>query len=133
MPTFRSDTLSVTIDRDWQAVYDFASRPANMHIWAAGLGSDFRPVGDEWVLRDPGGKNIRMRFTPNNPYGVLDHDVFAGDQTVHVAMRVVPNGDGAEVTFLLIQAPSQSNAEYERDAAAVRKDLLSLKAVLERR
>ena len=49
----RSTTLSVTIDRPWQAVYAFASDPANMHHWAAGLGSRFERDGDEWVVRDP--------------------------------------------------------------------------------
>ena len=74
-----------------------------------------------------------MRFSPHNTFGVLDHDVFVGDETVHVAMRVMPNGDGAEVTFLLLQAPGQSDAEYSRDAAAVQKDLDTLKALLERK
>jgi hypothetical protein len=131
--TLPSQTLSVTIDRDWREVYDYASKPLNLRHWAAGLGADFHAAGDEWVFRDPGGHPVRLRFTAQNPYGVLDHDVFPpGADPVHVAMRVMPNGDGAEVTFLLLRTPAQSDADYARDAAAVQRDLDSLKTLLER-
>ena len=58
--------------------------------------------------------------------------MFVGDEVVHVAMRAMPNGDGAEVTFLLLQAPDMSEADFQRDAGAVTKDLETLKAILER-
>lgn len=131
MPTYRSRTLSVSINRDWREVYDYAADPHNMHHWAAGLGRDFERSGDAWVLRDPGGNSITMRFTERNPYGVLDHDVTAGGRTTHNAMRIVPNGDGAEFSFVLMQTPNLSDAEFERDAAAVQKDLDTLKRLLE--
>ena len=134
MPTLRSSTLSISIEWPWQEVYAYAADPANMPQWAAGLGADFRCEGDDWVFRAPDGSTARLRFTEPNVYGVLDHDVFAaGQPPVHISMRVVPNGDGAEVTFLLIEAPGMSNADYQRDAAAVMKDLQTLKALLEDR
>lgn len=133
MPTLESRTLSVSIGRDWREVYAYASDPANMVHWAPGLGSDFAREGEEWVLRDPGGRIIRMRFTPPNPYGVLDHDVLVGSETVHIAMRVMPNGDGAELTFLLLRLPGMTDFEFERDAATVLKDLETLRAILETR
>ena len=132
MPTLKSSTLSVTIDRAWTDVYDYASDPANMSHWAAGLGSGFERSGDDWMLFDPVGNPIRMRFTERNGFGVLDHDVFVDGQMVHIAMRVVPNGDGAEVTFLLLQGPGQSDAAFLRDAGAVMKDLETLKTLMER-
>lgn len=131
MPTVNSRTLSVTIDRPWQEVYGFAADPANMTQWAAGLGADFSPDGDVWVARQ-GGEIIRIRFAPRNPFGVLDHDVHVGETVVHVAMRVMPNGDGAEVTFLLLQERSMTDAAFERDAGLVQKDLETLKSILER-
>ncbi len=132
MPTLRSSTLSVSIERPWQEVYAYAADPTNMPRWAAGLGQGFERDGDDWVFREPGGNLARLWFTPPNPFGVLDHDVLpAGQDPVHVAMRVMPNGDGAEVTFLLIEAPGMSNADYQRDAAAVMKDLQTLKSILE--
>ncbi len=131
MTTSRSRTLSVTIERDWQEVYAYASQPANLHHWAPGLGSGFVPDGDEWVLRDPGGNPVRMHFAAQNEWGVLDHDVFTPGGVVHIAMRVMPNGDGAEFTFLLLQTPGMTDAEFERDAGTVMGDLLRLKRILE--
>ena len=133
MPTFPSRTLSVSIDRPFAEVYAYASDPRNMHHWAAGLGRDFAPDGDGWAFHDPGGNTIRLTFTPENIYGVVDHDVFTPAGVVHVPMRVLPNGDGAEVTFLLLQLPGMTDSEFERDAATVQNDLETLRALLERR
>jgi len=133
MPTFRSRTLNVSIARPWTDVYAYASDPRNMHQWAAGLGHDFAPDGDGWAFHDPGGQRIRLTFTPPNVYGVLDHDVFTPTGVVHSAMRVMPNGEGAEVTFLLLQLPGMTDTEFARDAATVQKDLETLKGILETR
>jgi hypothetical protein len=133
MPTYPSRTLSVSIDRPWQEVYAYAADPRNMHHWAAGLGTDFAPDGDGWAFHDPGGNRIRLTFTPSNIYGVLDHDVFTPAGVVHSAMRVLPNGDGAEVTFLLLQLPGMTDSEFARDAATVQQDLETLRGILERR
>ena len=131
MTTFPNCTLSVSINRAWTEVYAYASDPANLTYWAAGLGTEFEHNGENWTFRTPGGDPVRMRFTIRNDYGVLDHDVILSDRTVHVPLRVVPNGDGAEVTFLLLQTPDLSDTDLERDAAAVRKDLDTLKRLLE--
>ena len=133
MPTYPSRTLSVSIDRPWQEVYAYAADPRNMHHWAAGLGTDFAPDGDGWAFHDPGGNRIRLTFTPSNIYGVLDHDVFTPAGVVHSAMRVMPNGDGAEVTFLILQLPGVTDSMFERDAATVQQDLETLRGILERR
>ena len=132
MPTYRSRTLSTTIARPWQEVYAYASDPRNMHHWAAGLGRDFAPDGDGWAFHDSAGHRIRLTFTPSNIYGVLDHDVFTPTGVVHVPLRVMPNGDGAEVTFLILQLPGMTDSEFERDAATVQRDLDTLKTILER-
>ena len=130
MTTFKARTLSVTINRDWREVYQFAADPANMAQWAAGLGEDFSRDGEFWVAHQEGNP-IRIHFTPSNPFGVINHDVHVGSDVVHVASRVVPNDSGAEVTFLLLQERGMTNAEFERDAAMVQKDLDALKAILE--
>jgi hypothetical protein len=133
MPTLRARTLSVTISRPMTEVYAYTADPRNMHHWAAGLGTDFAPDGDGWAFHDPGGNRIRLTFTPSNIYGVLDHDVFTPAGVVHSAMRVLPNGDGAEVTFLLLQLPGMTDSEFARDAATVQQDLETLRGILERR
>ena len=90
------------------------------------------PAGDGWAFHDPAGHRIRLTFTPANGYGVLDHDVFTPTGVVHSAMRVMSNGEGAEVTFLLLQLPGMTDTEFVRDAATVQKDLETLKQILER-
>jgi hypothetical protein len=46
-------------------------------------------------------------------------------------MRVLANGDGAEVVFSLFQRPGMSDEEFARDADWVARDLQILKACLE--
>lgn len=64
--------------------------------------------------------------------GVLDHDVqLESGVVVHNPMRVVPNGDGSELTFTLLQQPGMSQQQFEEDAQAVAHDLHTLKTLLE--
>ncbi|TIY10245.1 MAG: SRPBCC family protein, partial [Mesorhizobium sp.] len=48
------------------------------------------------------------------------------------AVRVVPNGTGAEVMFVLLRMPDMTEEIFAADAAAVERDLNTLKAMLER-
>ena len=125
--------LSISISRRPAEVYEFASDPRNLPRWAAGLArSEVRQEGDEWVADSPMGK-VKIRFTPKNPYGVLDHDVALGSGvTVHNPMRVVPNGEGSEFIFTLIRQPGTSDEKFAQDKAAVERDLRTLKELLER-
>ena len=133
MPIHPSRTISVSIDRDWREVYDFASVPQNFPRWAAGLGARFERSGEEWSAQDPDGHSIRIRFSRPNEFGVLDHVVIAeGGAENHNAMRVVANGTGAEVMFTLLRTPGMTADAFAADAAAVERDLNALKALLER-
>ena len=132
MTTYPARTIAVSIDRDWREVYDFASIPENFARWAAGLGRRFEKAGEEWSAEDPNGRPIRIRFSRPNEFGVLDHTVVVERRESHNAVRVVPNGTGAEVTFLLLRMPDATDADFAADAAAVERDLNTLKALLER-
>ena len=77
MTIYKSRIITVSIDRDWREVYDFASIPENFPRWAAGLGRRFERSGEEWTAEDPDGQPIRIRFSRPNEFGVLDHVVFA--------------------------------------------------------
>jgi hypothetical protein len=124
---------SISIARPPAEVYAFASDPRNLPRWAAGLArSDVRPRGDDWVADAPFGK-VRIRFTPPNGFGVMDHDVtLESGVTIHNPMRVVPNGDGSEFVFTLIRRPEMTDEQFAADRAAVEKDLEALKDLLER-
>lgn len=132
MTVYRSRTITVSIDRHWREVYDFASVPENFPRWAAGLGRRFERSGDEWSAENPAGIPIRIRFSRPNDLGVLDHVVFAEGAESRNAMRVVPNGTGAEAMFTLLMTPGMTEEVFAADAAAVQRDLNTLKALLER-
>ncbi len=131
MTVYPARVITASIDRDWREVYAFASKPENFSRWAAGLGTRFEPSGDEWIAEDPGGHTIRIRFTPPNAFGVLDHTVTGEGGETRNAMRIVPNGTGAEAMFTLVQTPSMTDEIFAADAAAVQRDLETLKALLE--
>ena len=132
MPIHESRTVTVSIDRDWREVYDFASIPENFQRWAAGLGLRFEKSGEDWMAESPDGLAIRIRFSPPNDFGVLDHIVFAEGREIRNAMRVVANGTGAEMMFTLLRTPDMTDDAFEADAAAVARDLNALKTLLER-
>jgi len=46
-------------------------------------------------------------------------------------MRVIANGDGAEVLFTLFQSPGVADDQFRRDVELVESDLQTLKGLLE--
>ena len=131
MAIYEARTLSVSIDRDWREVYEYASQPRNLRHWASGLGSDLVPSGSEWTAQGPEGP-IRIRFSPPNNVGVLDHVVtVAPGVEILVPIRVMANGDGSEVALTLFRLPGMSDEKFAADADWVRRDLSALKALLE--
>ena len=130
--TFEFRHVSVSINRPSKDVYDFISNGDNFVHWASGLGDQVQRAGDEWVARGPLG-TVRVRVVERNAFGVADHDVvLETGVTVRNPIRVIPNGTGSTVTFTLIRMAGVSADTFNDDAKAVEKDLLALKAVLEK-
>jgi hypothetical protein len=113
--------ISVWIDAGRDAVYAFASDPAELPRWAAGLA-------------DPSLSDAHVEFVPPNEFGVLDHVVrLPSGEAVYNPMRVIP-GPGestCEVVFTLRRRPGVTDEEFEADAAAVAADLATLRGLLE--
>ncbi|WDZ78625.1 SRPBCC family protein [Ensifer adhaerens] len=131
MATLEAKIVHTTINRDWREVYAFMARPENMPRWASGLSLGLTRAGDHWLAPGPLG-NARVHFAPANDFGVVDHLVTLEDGTkVHNALRVVPNGDGAEVMFTLLRQPGMSGEQFAGDASWVEKDLATLKSIME--
>ncbi len=124
-------TVSVSIARPWEKVYEAAWRPEDFPKWASGLSaSPLVRDGDRWTAVGPEGP-VRIRFTGRNAFGVMDHHVGLGTgPEVYVPMRVVPNGGGAEVLVTPFRRPGMSDEAFAADAAWVLRDLLTLKALL---
>jgi hypothetical protein len=129
---FRAHTVSVGIERTPQEVYAFASDPANLPVWALGLVKDIQQRNGQWIADTALGE-ARVRFAQANDLGVLDHEVELSSRTFHNAMRVVPNGAGAEVLFTALQFQGVSDEQFAQDLDTIRADLNKLRTVLERR
>ncbi|WP_445679984.1 polyketide cyclase [Radicibacter daui] len=123
--------LTLSIACDWRRAYGRLADPLSFNDWASGLGHSLRREGDRWVAMGPEGP-VTIRFTPTNLYGVLDHWVeLAPGVEVYVPLRLIPNGEGCEVTLTLFRQPGMDDAKFAADADWVRRDLRTLKALLE--
>lgn len=131
MSTSTARILHVTIECPWREVYRFAADPENMPKWASGLAGGLTRDGDDYLADGGPLGAARVHFTPDNEYGVLDHRVTLPDGTVvDNALRVVPNGDGAEVMFTLLRQPNMTDEQMDADAAHVQRDLETLARLL---
>lgn len=132
MTTLPARIVHRAIACNWHAVYAFAGKPENMPRWASGLGCGLTRDGDDWIADGGPIGNVRVRFAPPNDFGVLDHTVtLPNGRVVENALRVVPNGDGAEVMFTLLRQPDMDDAAFESDAAHVARDLDTLAKLME--
>ncbi|WP_320199922.1 SRPBCC family protein [Agrobacterium sp. rho-13.3] len=131
MSVMTARIVHLSIERPWKDVYAFASDPAKMALWAAGLASGLSQNGDDWIASGPLG-DVRVRFPRSNDHGVIDHVVTLPDGLeVYNALRVTPNGDGAEIAFTVLKLPGMTDEDFERDAGLVLGDLKTLKKLLE--
>jgi hypothetical protein len=126
-------TFSLSIDREWRALYEQIWRPEFFPKWASGLAqSELRQIGNDWLADGPEGP-IRIRFTPHNEHGVMDHFVAtAARNEVYIPLRVVRNGEGAEVMLTLFRQPDMDDERFSADAKWVVRDLKALKLLIER-
>lgn len=129
---FESRHISIRIHKSAAEVYAFTREPESFTRWAAGLAAGLTQEGDHWIAHGPGG-DVKVRFSPENAHGVLDHWVTLPDGIeLYIPLRVVANGEGAEVVLTLYRPPTlYDDATFERDAATVGRDLARLKALLE--
>jgi hypothetical protein len=128
----KSQTLAVSIARDWKEVYEAIWAPKSFPKWASGLSqSDLAEGIDGWWNAEGPDGPIRIRFSDHNVFGVMDHYVDLGNgRTVYVPMRIVANAEGAEVLLTLFREIDMSDERFAADVAWVERDLRSLQAML---
>lgn len=123
--------ISARIDAPPERVYEVARDPYNLPRWAPSFFKSVERVDNDWVVQSPLGR-ARLEFAPLNEEGVLDHTLqFDSGETVVNHMRVVPSGDGSEISFALPRREGMSDAELADDAALVAADFARLKAIVE--
>lgn len=122
-------TYSISIDRNWQQLYEAIWRPEIFPKWASGLTkSDLRRSGTGWLADGPEGP-VTIRFTPHNDYGVMDPFVGTGDgQEFHIPLRVIANGEGAAIMLTLFRQPGMTDEDFGHDAKWITRDLRALKS-----
>ncbi len=127
-----SRTLTVSIAREAEAVYQFISNPANLPQWATAFCQSIRQVGSDWIMQTSAGE-MKVRFVPPNEFRVADHFVSpAPGVKIYVPLRVLPNGSGSEVVFTLFRSPEMTPEKFSEDIGLVQRDLQTLKRVLEK-
>lgn len=126
-------TLTTSIPRPADDVYDFLRDPNNFSMWATSFCQSVKNVGGKWIIETPLGPH-EVDIVRLNPYRVVDHYVrpVDSDKETYVPMRVVANGENAsEVIFTLNRTKDMSEARFSDDADMVRRDLATLKRLLE--
>ena len=128
--TFKSQHISVSINRPANQVYEFVSNPENLPKWATGLSGFIDNVNGEWIAESPMGR-VKVKFADKNTSGILDHDVtLPAGARVYNPIRVFPNNDGSELIFTLYRRPDMSDKMFAEDVKAVTRDLEKLKTLL---
>lgn len=125
-------TLSISIACNWRELYEKIWKPVIFPQWASGLAqSQLRQNGEYWTGQGAEGP-IRIRCSGHNAFGVMDHWVeIESGGTVQVPLRIIENGDGAEVLLTLFRQPGMDEEGFENDAAWVRRDLEKLRHLVE--
>jgi hypothetical protein len=123
----RSDTQTVTVHADPDALFAFLAEPRNLPKWAVGFCRDVRPEGHDWVVvtghgevrlrveADPGTRTVDFRMSPAPGVDLL------------AASRVVPNGAGAEYVFTQFQPDGMPDEAFAANVRALQEELLVLK------
>lgn len=123
--------VSISILCAPEKVYAFASNGENLTQWASGLsGAQIEKSGEFWVSDSPMGK-VKVKFAPNNSFGVMDHDVYLPSGEINTnPFRVVKNAEGCEVTFTVFKLAGVSEEDFEKDVHLIETDLKKLKSLM---
>lgn len=130
LPTVQTITVPIACSASY--VYDFASNPANLPLWAPGFCRSVHREDSRWIAETTIG-SIEIQFVERNALGVLDHWVkLASGEKFFNPMRVVPIDANSAVIFTLVQPPDMFDEKFAEDIETVTRDLETLKGILEK-
>lgn len=129
----KTQTVSVSLKQNQERVYRYLSDPENTPTWSLFIQAISQIDGTKTWRAKTKDATVEMRFSPENPWGILDHWVRINETTeVYVPFRVVANGEGSEVLFTVFRQPGMTDQAFADDLAMVTTDLAHLKEVLEK-
>ena len=128
----RSDTQSVMIQATAEAVVEFVGDGANLPRWAIGFAKSVEPRGDDWVVTTGSGDRVATRIVVNKAAGTVDFAMSPGPGVgVWAWSRVVAVEGGSWFSFTQVQPTALPDAAFDAQVAALRHELVALKALLE--
>lgn len=137
MTIAQTRTLAVSIDAPFDLVVADLADPAAHPLWAKEFfAGDAVPTGEpgEFRVQVPMmGGATRMRVEAVRDLGVLDLYLAPGEAPygAPVPIRVLRNGDGADVLFTLGRAPGVPDEAWESGTASMARELDALRTRLE--
>jgi len=131
----RSNTQSITIDREAERVFRFVAEPRNLPRWASTFAPRIEPAGDDrWVVPSPAGE-VLIRFDADDERHTVDFRMKPVVPTPGaeglVASRVVPNGAGAEYVFTMFQFEGMPDEIWHGQLEELPRELARLKQAVE--
>ena len=138
MATLQSEVVKVTIDKPFEEVTRYVSDPSSAHEWATEFfGGPLRAVeGEEYIATVPMmGGEVRYRQDVDAKRGVVDVYIApkGADFGPPLPVRVVPNGDGADVLWTLARFPGTPDEAWQAGLGSMERELYNLKRLLESR
>jgi uncharacterized protein YndB with AHSA1/START domain len=128
-----SHTISISIGRSPEDVFDYASNPDKFEDWGKFRIDSMRRTEDYIFITAPRA-NIRVEPMYRRDRFTLDEVVRLDpyDETLLV-QRIVPNGHGAEYMITLFQPERMNGRIFENSILWMRDALIRLKRILEGR
>lgn len=133
MNLYRFDTVSVSIDTSPEEVWRFVSDLNNWKLFSD-FGKNLDKISDtEWVAHTSQG-DVRVIPAFDKEKLLLDHWCIlpSGDKQ-YIPYRVVPNGYGSELIMTNQQTSSVSDKDYAEQLKWMKKELETIKKILEAR
>src|SRR3954451_23566312 len=96
-----TETISIAAPPD--AVLDLVGDPRNLPRWAPGFARAVRADGDGWIVETAGGGEVRRHIPVSREHGTGASLAEPGARR-GLFTRVVPNGDGSQLTFTFVLA-----------------------------
>jgi len=121
----------MTIAAEPMEVLTFIADGMNLPRWAIGFAKAVRPIDGGWIVTTGQGE-VPTTISANHHVGTVDFRMEpAPGSTAMAYVRVIPNGDGAEVIFTQLQQPGVTDEMFEQLVAAVAHELMALKSLVE--